>query len=69
MMHPWSSGGLFHVLGVIGRYLDLIPNLGAKHVSCRVAVTIKWSASPCLLCQGNSTGGNGWNSETWDGYI
>ena len=39
MMHPWSSGGVFHVLGVVGRYVNLIPNLGAKHVSCRVAVT------------------------------
>ena len=36
--------------GVIGRYLDFIPNLGAKHVNCRVAVTIKWSALIWLLC-------------------
>ena len=50
MMHPWSSGGTFHVLGVIGRYLDLIPNLGAKHVNCRAAVTIKWPVLPSLLC-------------------
>ena len=36
--------------GVIGRYLDFIPNLGAEHVNCRVTVTIKWSAPIWLLC-------------------
>lgn len=35
---------------VIGRYLDLIPNLVAEHVKYRVTVTIKWSVPPGLLC-------------------